>query len=264
MMNTCDTCGIQCVSKSALVIHIRTHTGHKPYVCGVCDKSFVAKCSLTKHMINHSDVKPFICLECNHGFARKNTMKLHMRTHSGLKPFICAQCNHGFTQQAVLESHVLYNHTDRDSVEFKQFADNKNAHHRKRYQTDLEYRTRCLIRSSLWTLMRKRGGKKSGTTEDIVGCTYAQLVEHLNNNPYGFKVGDKGIDIDHIRPVSSFYLFNGPVQQRECMHFLNLQLMASAENRHVKRAHYDAVQYAESEPGKAIAKLREGWVLQFQ
>jgi hypothetical protein len=112
-------------------------------------------------------------------------------------------------------------------------------------------------------MMRSRGGKKCGSTQDIVGCTYTQLAEHLNANPYGFKIGDKDIDTDHIRPVSSFNLFNGPVQQRECMNWNNLQLMTSKENN-AKRAHYDAVQYAESEPGKAIAKLREGWVLQFQ
>ena len=235
-MITCDTCGIQCGSKSALVIHIRTHTGHKPYVCGVCDKSFVAKCSLNKHMT----------------------------THTGLKRFICAQCNCGFSQKNALQSHVMSSHIDRDSVEYKQFADKVNANSRKRYRTDLEHRTRCLMRTALGKLIRVKGGQKSGSTQDIVGCTYAQLAEHLNNNPYGFKIGDKDIDTDHIRPVSSFNLFNGPVQQRECMNWNNLQLMTKEENRHVKRAQYDAVQYAESEPGKAIAKLREGWVLQFQ
>jgi hypothetical protein len=263
-MNTCDTCGIQCGSKSALVIHIRTHTGEKPYVCGVCDMAFVSNGAMTQHMIFHSDVKPHICLECNDAFKHVASLSKHMRIHSDLKPFICLECNRGFTDHSSRKSHVVYHHTDRDSAEYKHYADKLSARTRKRYQNDLEFRTRRLMRCAFRNLVRKRGGKKCGSTQDIVGCTYAQLVEHLNDNPYGLKVGDIGIDIDHIRPVSSFNLFNGPVQQRECMNWNNLQLMTKEENRHVKRAQYDAVQYAESEPGKAIAKLREGWVLQFQ
>ena len=264
IMFPCSKCDKEFRYNSQLIAHFRAHTGYKPYVCGVCDKAFATNGELKSHMMSHSDVKPHICLECNHGFKHKHSLSKHMMIHSGLKPFICAHCNCGFTQDTSLKSHVMYHHTDRDSLEYRQHKDKLNARHRKRYQTDLEYKTRCLIRKSLQSLMRRRGGKKSGSTQDTVGCTYAQLVEHLNDNPYGLKVGDIGIDIDHIRPVSSFNLFNGPVQQRECMNWNNLQLMTKEENRHVKRAQYDAVQYAESEPGKAIAKLREGWVLQFQ
>ena len=39
--------------------------------------------------------------------------------------------------------------------------------------------------------------------------------------------------------------------------------MTSLENRHVKRGHYDAVQYADSFAGRAIAQLRPLWEKQF-
>jgi hypothetical protein len=84
----------------------------------------------------------------------------------------------------------------------------------------------------------------------------------LNDNPYGYWVGQPGIEIDHIRCIASFMLFSGPIQQRECMNFNNLQLMPRKKNR-AKGSEYNAEAYANSDVGKAVAKLRVGWEKQF-
>ena len=93
-------------------------------------------------------------------------------------------------------------------------------------------------------------------------CTWADLVAHLNDNPYGYWVGQPGIEIDHIRCIASFCLLSGPIQQRECMNFNNLQLMLGPENL-AKGDYYNAEEYANSDAGKAVAKLRVGWEKQF-
>ena len=90
-----------------------------------------------------------------------------------------------------------------------------------------------------------------------------ELVAHLNDNPYGYYyVGQKGVHIDHIRPIMSFILFNGPIAQREAMNWNNIQLMWGPDNL-AKGSEYNVEKYAASDAGKAIAKLRVGWEKEF-
>ena len=92
-----------------------------------------------------------------------------------------------------------------------------------------------------------------------MGCTLEELIAHLNNNDRGFKYGDPGLQIDHIRCLASFKdTIHCIVQQLKALNFNNLQLLPATENNS-KNDTYDADAYAESEAGMAIADLEEQW-----
>ena len=54
-------------------------------VCPICSKSFSCKASRNIHMKIHSGVKPFTCKECGKAFGRKDSLKNHMITHMNLQ-----------------------------------------------------------------------------------------------------------------------------------------------------------------------------------
>ena len=47
--NICEFCQKTFVTKLALTLHVRTHTGEKPYKCKNCDQAFAQQDQLWRH-----------------------------------------------------------------------------------------------------------------------------------------------------------------------------------------------------------------------
>ncbi|KAK4883546.1 hypothetical protein RN001_006865 [Aquatica leii] len=107
---TCKFCMKAFNTGSNLIIHMRTHTGHKPYICEVCTKGFAQSCNLVNHMRIHTGERPFKCPHCDRAFTQSGNLNNHVRLHTDEKPFKCHFCDKAFTQSGNLNSHIRNNH----------------------------------------------------------------------------------------------------------------------------------------------------------
>ena len=98
---TCGICKKTFLRPSAFRVHMRIHSGEKPFQCIHCPRSFSQSGNLTVHMRMHTGERPFTCPVCCKGFSQSNSLKVHLRTHTGEKPFECGDCMKRFADRLV-------------------------------------------------------------------------------------------------------------------------------------------------------------------
>ncbi|XP_012274421.1 zinc finger protein 708 [Orussus abietinus] len=109
---TCNECGKGFPLKERLKLHVRTHTGFKPYKCPECDKSFARGGQLVQHRRTHSQVKPYRCALCSGTFTCAANLALHVKRHNGQKDHKCEICGRGFVRRDALKKHLECLHRD--------------------------------------------------------------------------------------------------------------------------------------------------------
>ncbi|KAJ2330714.1 hypothetical protein GGI00_003577 [Coemansia sp. RSA 2681] len=80
---TVSECGKVFYQRAHLNIHIRSHTGYKPYACPYpgCGKSFPQLGNMRTHERTHTGDRPFKCdvPECRKAFTQLGNLKTHMK-----------------------------------------------------------------------------------------------------------------------------------------------------------------------------------------
>ena len=109
-MFTCKFCSKTFATYMKLGLHIRIHTGERPYVCEICNKGFTQSCNLVNHMRIHTGERPYKCPYCDRAFTQSGNLSNHIRLHTDEKPFSCHFCDKAFAQSGNLSSHIRNNH----------------------------------------------------------------------------------------------------------------------------------------------------------
>ena len=142
-----------------------------------------------------------------------------------------AKYNHEYNADPInKERQAKYNHEyQADPIN----KDKTNARRRERYDTDIKFRTMCILRARLYAALKNN---KKDHTMDLLGCTVEQSVQHIEKQ---FKPGmtwdnqgkaDDEWEIDHIIPFVAFDVSNRD-EQFIVSWYQNLQPLWGPANR---------------------------------
>eukprot|EP00035_Acanthoeca_spectabilis_P018210 m.384719 g.384719 ORF g.384719 m.384719 type:complete len:196 (+) comp16735_c1_seq29:104-691(+) len=96
--SACTECNYKTTRKNNLKVHLRTHTGEKPFACTDCEYKAARNSRLTAHLRIHT----FACTDRS---VRKSVLTAHLRTHSG-EYFVCAECDYTTTHKESFTRHL--------------------------------------------------------------------------------------------------------------------------------------------------------------
>ncbi|XP_039232015.1 gastrula zinc finger protein XlCGF52.1 isoform X2 [Drosophila yakuba] len=103
--------------KAHLLIHADSKQGNGPHKCSYCQTGFFNKSALKAlkvHIRIHTGEKPYQCPHCPKTFSDNNNLAKHRRRHSDERPYKCAICQQDFREKHHLKRHFLGKHRDGD------------------------------------------------------------------------------------------------------------------------------------------------------
>ena len=91
--------------------------GKRPFKCFDCGKSFSTRQNFQVHIRTHTGERPFKCdfPDCQRSFSHSGSLQRHIRIHTGERPFKCTRCEMSFSQYGNRNSHYNRIHDKKEN-----------------------------------------------------------------------------------------------------------------------------------------------------
>jgi hypothetical protein len=157
-------------------------------------------------------------------FKEKRNRKLREQWNTSPKLKLAVQQWRSDNKEHVSLRNKKYNEDHREEI---------NQKVKERIKNDPSFKVSCLFRNRLHDALKAQMVTKEKRSQEICGCTWSELKEHLEKQ---FKEGMTwdnhsyyGWHIDHIKPCASFDLTNQE-ELLKCFHYTNLQPLWAKDN----------------------------------
>jgi hypothetical protein len=106
-----------------------------------------------------------------------------------------------------------------------------NQYIKNRYATDPSFAMAYRVRARVYQAIQKGGASKTGSTEELVGCSFDYLRDHIERQFKGRMSWDNpsSFHIDHVVPLASFDLTD-PAQLKVACNWQNLRPLPPKKN----------------------------------
>jgi hypothetical protein len=100
-----------------------------------------------------------------------------------------------------------------------------------RYRTDPQFAVGLRVRNRVWAALKKGGASKTGRTEELIGCSFDFLRQHIERQFKGKMSWDNpsSFHIDHIIPLAAFDLTD-PTQLKVACNWQNMRPLSPRKN----------------------------------
>lgn len=101
----CNLCGKKLFYKRTLLLHMRMHSGLKPYKCEYCNKAYTSKHSLNVHLISEMNLRKYVCSYCGKRYNFNSDLIVHVKQRHETRQFSCHVCGKEFGLLKYLKDH---------------------------------------------------------------------------------------------------------------------------------------------------------------